>query len=71
MAYQDLRKEANRLREELDTERKARHEGTAPRAPMADAAIQQRLDNLDAQVKKISVILDNLMKKVEPPRPQQ
>jgi chromosome segregation ATPase len=70
MAYQDLRKETNRLREELDTERKARHEATTARAPAADPATQQRLDNLEAQVKKISVILDNLMKKPESPRPQ-
>ena len=69
-AYQDLRQEANRLRAELDAERKARFEQGA-RGGAADPVTQQRLANLEAAVTKLSMVIEVLLKKPESPRPEK
>ena len=66
-AYDDLRKEASRLREELDAERKARLEH-GERRGAADPRVQQRLDQLEATVLKLTAVVDQLTKKLESPR---
>jgi DNA repair exonuclease SbcCD ATPase subunit len=67
MAYEDLRKETNRLRQELDTERKARVDHGAA----ADAKTQQRIEQLEAQVAKLSTVVEVLLKKIDMVRPER
>jgi hypothetical protein len=71
MAYMDLRQEAARLRAELDAERKGRAEQASRPATAADPKIQQRVENLEVMVTKLSSVVEQITKKLDAVRPEK